>query len=128
MRRRFLTPWPISCALWGAPCQAKAPRRRRSTPLRPICGDSKPMKRATIALAAVLTHVLPAQEASIGVTVPMTFSAQVLHTHRADPAGAGSPFAGALRGVFYPSVKLGEHWFGYSAIQVNRTPFFFEEA
>ncbi|MEP7362229.1 MAG: hypothetical protein ABI972_03155 [Acidobacteriota bacterium] len=86
------------------------------------------MKFPRIVLAAVLPPLLLGQEASFGVAVPMTFSAQAIHTHRADPSGGDSPFAGGLRAVFYPSVKLGEHWFGYSAIQVNRTPFLFEEA
>jgi hypothetical protein len=86
------------------------------------------MKTVGIVLASLLAPLAAAQEASYGVAVPMTFSAQVMHTHRADPAGAKSPLAGGLRGVFYPSVKLGDHWFGYSAIQVTRAPFFFEAA
>ena len=86
------------------------------------------MRAIAILAASLLTPFLLAQEARYGVAVPMTFSAQALHTHRAAPAGAGSPLAGGLRAMLYPSVKLGEHWFGYGAVQVNRTPYFFEEA
>jgi hypothetical protein len=29
--------------------------------------------------------------------------------------------------MFYPSVKLSPHWFGYAAVQVSSEPYFFED-
>ena len=87
-------------------------------------------QRFSIAWVAmwVLSQVALAQEAEVGVSVPFTVSGQGMQTHRlqTEDAGASSAAAG-FRAMFYPSVKLGSHWFGYAAIQVRSEPFFFEE-
>ncbi len=35
---------------------------------------------------------------------------------------------GAFRAMFYPSIKLGSHWYGYSAVEVNSEPYYYWEA
>ena len=75
-----------------------------------------------------LCGAVRAQEADSGVSVPFTLSGQGIHTHRpqAEDPSASSAVA-AFRAMFYPSVKLSPHWFGYAAIQVRSEPYFFED-
>jgi hypothetical protein len=69
-----------------------------------------------------------AQEAEVGVSVPVTVSGQILQTDRGLPDGSGrSSVTPGFRTVIYPSLKLGSHWFGYGAIQFNSTPYFYEQ-
>jgi len=89
------------------------------------------MRRLVIAfLAALLVSPLcAAQDASRGVLMPFTVSGGVLVSDRsraADPDAAR--VAPGFRAVFYPSLKLDSHWFGYSAIQVQSKPFFYYDA
>jgi len=65
------------------------------------------------------------QEAQFGATFPVVISGQVMSTDR---AGAEHSPSAAYRMIVSPTVKLGANWFGYSAIQVHRSPYFFEEA
>jgi hypothetical protein len=77
----------------------------------------------------LLSQVSFAQEAEVGVSVPFTLSGQVMKTHRlqSEDPGSSTSMAG-FRAMFYPSVKLGSHWFGYAALQVRSEPYFLEEA
>ena len=80
-------------------------------------------------LVAISHFPLFAQEADIGVAVPLVITGGLLQTNRAqitDPT-AGSLTAG-FRMLVMPQVKLGPHWFGYSALQVRSTPFFYQDA
>jgi len=90
------------------------------------------MKIRTLALASLFTAAaaeLTAQEASAGLTVPVTVSGQLLQSPRGIPAGdtGTSSVAPAFRAVLYPSLKLGEHWFAFSALQVYNRPYFYEQ-
>ncbi len=38
---------------------------------------------------------------------------------------ASSPVTGGFRGVVYPTLQLGPHWFAYAAVQVRYTPYFY---
>ncbi len=64
--------------------------------------------------------------------MPITIGGEALGTERElwlrqfhVPVGT---VTGAFRAVLYPSVKLGSHWYGYSAIQVNSTPYQYYDA
>jgi hypothetical protein len=59
---------------------------------------------------------LKAQEASVGVAVPITITGGVFHDSDGDTSAS-------YRAVFYPTVKLGPKWFVYSAIQVGSPPY-----
>ena len=77
------------------------------------------------ALAA--THS-PAQDANFGFSVPMTLSAGGMYTERLQYEGPASPFTGGFRATFYPTLKLGSHWFAYAAAQVRLAPYFYYDA
>jgi hypothetical protein len=72
---------------------------------------------------------LHGQEAQVGVTVPVTITGGFLDTDRpkADDPSATSLYPG-FRVLAKPQMKLGSHWYFYSAIQVRSTPFFYEDA
>jgi hypothetical protein len=85
-----------------------------------------------LALAVLWLLVpLPAaaqEEASWGVDVPWTVTGQGLYTRRLQSARPeATPAAAAFRAVAYPSLKLGDHWFGYAAIELQSTPYFYEQ-
>jgi hypothetical protein len=70
-----------------------------------------------------------AQESDFGLAVPITLTGEAFYSHRLQEDNPdASSLAAAFRAVFYPSVNLGPHWFGYAAVQVHSTPFFYEEA
>ena len=72
---------------------------------------------------------LRAQDAQYGVAVPVTISGGFLDTQRArfDDPSAPRDFVG-FRLLATPEVKLGAHWFGYGALQVRSTPYFYQDA
>ena len=83
----------------------------------------------SLGLLLLAPQMIAAQEAERGVAMPFSISGLGLRTQRLqteDPNAAGA--AAAFRAMFYPSVKLGSHWFGYAAIQVRSTPYYFQEA
>ena len=70
-----------------------------------------------------------AQEAESGVSMPVTASFGAMDTHRFDFFNpAASPAAVNFRLMFYPTLRLGKHWFAYAAIQVRRLPYFYYDA
>ena len=83
----------------------------------------------SVALGGLLATLAAAQEANYGFSVPMTLSAGGMYTHRMqfDEADA-SPITGGFRAVFYPTLKLGPHWFAYAAVQTRLAPYFYYDA
>src|SRR5271163_1018349 len=79
-------------------------------------------------LAALATVVSPAQDANFGFSVPMTVSAGGMYTERLQSEGPASPITGGFRAMFYPTLKLGSHWFVYGALQVRLAPYFYYDA
>jgi hypothetical protein len=54
---------------------------------------------------------------------------QVLRTVRAEAIDADAgPWSAAFRATAYPSLKLGDRWYVYSAVQLNSEPYFFYES
>lgn len=91
--------------------------------------QNKGLILATLFLAAAGSCGLAAQEAEVGVAVPVTITAGALETGRAQ---AGEPttasFTVGFRALAVPELKLGTHWYIYSAVQVRSTPFFYDDA
>jgi hypothetical protein len=80
-------------------------------------------------LAGMSCSKLAAQEAQAGVVVPLTITGGMLDTGRAqlEEPSAGS-FTAGFRVLATPQVKLGSHWYIYSAVQAYSTPFFYQDA
>jgi hypothetical protein len=71
---------------------------------------------------------LAAQDARIGVAMPVTLTGEMMTTHRLqtfDPETRNVVLA--ARGMFYPTLKLGQSWYGYSAIQLKSEPYYYYE-
>jgi len=68
---------------------------------------------------------LPAQEATYGISVPLTVSGDVLYGHGAAARDGGeSSISGGGRVVLSPTLRLGAHWFAYAAIEVYSSSYF----
>jgi hypothetical protein len=81
------------------------------------------------AICGLLATPSPSQDASSGFSLPLTVSGGGMYSERLqlrDPTG--SPATGGLRAMFYPTLKLGEHWFAYAAIQETLAPYFYYDA
>ena len=76
--------------------------------------------------AAVLAN---AQDSNSGISVPVTLSGGAMYTQRLQVANAAaSPYTSGFRAAFYPTVKLGSHWFAYAAIDARLSPFLYYDA
>lgn len=76
-------------------------------------------------LALIPALPLLAQEADFGLTLPITFSAGGMYSHRWQLATpTAGPLEAGAHAMFYPSLKLGEHWYAYGAIDVNSSPYY----
>ena len=70
-----------------------------------------------------------APEARIGLAVPLTLAGEIIRTQRPQAIEPGAdPWNSGFRATAYPSLKLGEHWYFYSAIQMNSEPYFYYES
>jgi hypothetical protein len=79
-------------------------------------------------LAGTAGGRLAAQEAQVGVVVPVTISGGILDSgrvHADDPSAAS--FTAGFRVLATPQVKLGPRWFLYSAVQLYTAPFFYDD-
>ena len=82
-----------------------------------------------LVLAAISYSALRAQEAQYGVAVPLEITGGMLDTDRAqsdDPTAP--PVTAGFRLLATPLLKLGSHWYVYSAVQVRSVPFFYQDA
>jgi hypothetical protein len=83
---------------------------------------------AGVLLLALLIPV-EAQDSNFGISLPVTVSGGAMYTGRLqfqDPNGR--PETGGIRTMLYPTVKLGSHWFGYAALQLRLSPYFYYDA
>jgi hypothetical protein len=91
-----------------------------------LTGRARLTSARLLVLAWSLCVPLLAQDATVGVTMPITASADTWTTHRRQRlAPSNGMWDAGFRAMFYPSAKLGSHWFAYSAIQVNSYPLFY---
>src|SRR5581483_7243264 len=85
-------------------------------------------ERLIVALLALwCAGGLHAQDARLGITVPVTVTGEALYTQREriyENPNARQLNA-AFRAVLRPSLRLGSHWYFYSAIQADSKPFFY---
>jgi hypothetical protein len=63
-----------------------------------------------------------AQEANSGFELRTTITGQGTYSHQSDDSATG-----AVRVLFYPTIKFDEHWSIDGVVQVHSQPFFFEE-
>jgi hypothetical protein len=72
---------------------------------------------------------LSAQEAQAGIAMPLEITVGALDTGRAQAyAPSAAPFTAGFHLLAEPELKLGSHWYVYSAVQVRSTPFFYQDA
>jgi hypothetical protein len=82
-----------------------------------------------LALLSCFCLTARAQEANFGISVPVTVSGGILDTQRLQVSDPGeSRVSGGFRTMVDPTLKLGEHWFGYAAVQVRLAPYFYYDA
>jgi len=90
------------------------------------------MLRRVLAVAGLTTLLVGAgvaQEAESGLSMPVTASFGAMDTHRFNLfSPTASPSVANFRLMFYPTLRLGKHWFAYAAIQVRRIPYFYYDA
>jgi len=85
--------------------------------------DAKDADRAYSAVSAA-----DAQDARLGLAVPLTITGGILDTRRAEPDDPSAPsWTAGFRLLTTPQLKLGSHWYIYSAIQVYSSPFFYQD-
>ena len=77
-----------------------------------------------LSCASLLCPGVRGQEAVSGISIPVTMSgdARAVGTTHADDNV--SPNAAGFRFVISPTLKLGAHWFGYSALDVHSSKYF----
>ena len=83
---------------------------------------------ATGCLCLLSGHPCARPGLELGFSVPMTVSAGGMYTERLQSEGPASPITGGFRAMFYPTLKLGSHWFAYAAVQVRLAPYFYYDA
>ena len=70
----------------------------------------------------------PAQEASSGINLRATMTAQAIASNGLTrQPRSGSPVIAGSRSVLYPTVKLSDHWFAAGALQLVTRPYFYED-
>ncbi len=64
------------------------------------------------------------QEAASGISVPITVSGDAAYTRGASSEPGKDPLTGGFRALLSPSLKLGPHWFLYSAVEAYSPQYF----
>jgi len=86
-----------------------------------------------LALYAALAAPGQSQDSDFGVSVPVTVSGGAMYTGRLQLAEWGNspsnlPFAAGFQAILYPTIKLGKHWFAYSALDFRLAPYLYYDA
>jgi len=80
-------------------------------------------------LSGGLISGLRAQDSDFGISIPVTVSGGAMYTGRLQLEDPNTPpVTAGLRLMFYPTLKLGPHWFAYAALQARLTPYFYYDA
>lgn len=73
----------------------------------------------------ILPIAISGQEASSGISIPITISGDALYGNGAAAQdGENSSITGGVRAVVSPTLKLGSHWFIYSSVEVYSPSYF----
>src|SRR5882724_7135646 len=80
-------------------------------------------------LGALAALPSSAQESNFGFSLPVTLSGAGIYSERLQQEEPDkSRLNGGFRAMLYPTLKLGSHWFAYSAVQVRLEPYFYYDA
>jgi hypothetical protein len=81
------------------------------------------------ALYAALAAPAQSQDSNFGISMPVTLSGGAMYTGRLSLADPGSsPFTAGFQALLYPTLRLGTHWFAYSALQFRLAPYLYYDA
>jgi len=79
--------------------------------------------------AAVAAGLAQETAPETSFSIPITISGGAMYTQRLQSSDPNAiPGAAAFRTMFYPTLKLGSHWFAYAAVQVRSMPYFYYDA
>jgi hypothetical protein len=78
-------------------------------------------------------HAQDSQDSNFGISVPVTVSGGAMYTGRLQSTEWGnspsfSPFTGGFQVMLYPTLRLGSHWFAYSALAFRLAPYLYYDA
>jgi hypothetical protein len=80
-------------------------------------------------LYAALAMPAHSQDSNFGISVPVTVSGGAMYTGRLQLAEPGnSPFTAGFQAMLYPTLRLGKHWFAYSALDFRLAPYLYYDA
>jgi hypothetical protein len=80
-------------------------------------------------LYAALAMPAHSQDSDFGVSVPVTISGGAMYTGRLQLGEPGnSPFTTGFQAMLYPTLRLGKHWFAYSALDFRLAPYLYYDA
>ena len=80
-------------------------------------------------LFAALAATGQSQDSNFGISMPVTVSGGAMYTGRLQLAEPdNSPFTAGFQAVLYPTLRLGSHWFAYSALQFRLSPYLYYDA
>jgi hypothetical protein len=80
-------------------------------------------------LLAALALPAQTQDSDFGISMPVTLSGGAMYTGRLQLAEPGnSPFTAGFQAMLYPTLRLGKHWFAYSAMQFRLSPYLYYDA
>ena len=80
-------------------------------------------------LLGVLSMPAESQDSNFGISLPVTVSGGAMYTGRLQSEEPGnSPYTAGFQATLYPTLRLGSHWFAYSAFQVRLTPYTYYDA
>ena len=83
---------------------------------------------ATVLFTALAVRA-QSQDSNFGISVPVTVSGGAMYTGRLQLAEPGnSPFTAGFQAMLYPTLRLGRHWFAYSAMQFRLSPYLYYDA
>ena len=119
----FTVRLPLSTG--AEPEEKRHAARRASSPAE----RALPLLLAAMIFSGAGNQARAQEAASSGISMPVTLSGGGLYTDRLQSEdSSASPFSGGFRAMLYPSIQLGEHWFGYAAVQFRVTPYFYYDA
>jgi hypothetical protein len=82
-----------------------------------------------VALVAGLGIPAQSQDSNFGLSLPVTVSGGAMYTGRLQFQNPNdSPFSAGFQTAVYPTLRLGSHWFAYSAVQFRLSPYLYYDA
>ena len=86
------------------------------------------LRQSGFILVTLTATCLTAQEATSGVDLRATLTAQVTGSNQLTEAPrSGSPVIAGSRAVAYPTIKFSDHWFANGAVQLITRPYYISD-